>query len=308
MSSVAVPHRSARAHMQYRRRRLMAIGQWESPLVDAAPVRAHVRALGEAGMSQPALVRRLNLPPSALKNLMYGANGRPPGQKVLRETAQAVLAYWPVMDDLPDTALIDVTGTLRRVQALETLGWSKPEQAAEVGLLRQNFKACLRRPVVSVRFARRVAGLYDRLWTQMPEDRGVPEYVADRVRRNAVKQEFHGPLAWDDDTIDDPKAGPVADVVGPVVTEGGNVADRWLLGESVSLGRADRRKVLQHLFEWTNDTTVEIADRLEMTPSAAERQWERIKEKAALEGQRVWRRVYVPRERDLRQNEMGEAA
>jgi hypothetical protein len=294
--------------MQNRRRRLMAIGQWQSPFVDAAPVRAHVHALREAGMSQPALIRRLNLPDSALKNLMYGANGKPPGQQVLRETAEAVLSYWPTMQDLPDSALIDVTGTRRRVQALETLGWSKPQQAEQIGLLPQNFKACLRSRTVSARFARRVAALYDRLWTQRPEDHGVPVHVADRIRRHAAQHQFRGPLAWDDDTIDDPKAEPLTDVVEKVATEGGNVADRWLLGESVILGREERRQVLQHLFEWTNDTTAEIADRLDMTPSAAERQWERIKEKAAAEGRRVWRRAYIPRERDLSQNQMEEAA
>ncbi len=37
--------------------------------------------------------------------------------------------------------------------------------------------------------------------------------------------------------------------------------------------------------------------------------WTRIKKQARDEGRREpWRRVYIPRERDLKQNEMGEAA
>lgn len=259
-------------------------------------------------MSLPALSRRLNLVDGAFKNLMYGANGRPPGSTVSRETAEAVMGYWPTLEDFPDTASIDPTGTRRRVQALETLGWSRPQIADVVGMSKSNFKTCLRSEKVSARLARRVAAVYDRLWKQRPEDHGVQPYVAERVRRHAAQNGFTGPLAWDDDTIDDPKAEPQTDVAEPVVTEGGNLAARWLAGESVALGREDRREVLQHLFEWTNDTTAEIAARLDMTPEAAERQWHRMQEKAAADSRRLWRRVYVPRDRALKQNEMGEAA
>ncbi|MFF7527297.1 hypothetical protein [Streptomyces pseudovenezuelae] len=308
MSALSETQRAARRYTQNRRRRAKAIGQWQDPQVDAAPVRAHVLALREVGMSEEAIIRQLGLPESSLRNLMRGSNGRPPGKTVYRETAEAVLAYWPVLDDFPDAALIDPTGTHRRVQALETLGWSRTRMAFEVGISESNFKTRLRSRTVSARFARRVARMYDRLWRLRPEDHGVIPYVAERVRERATQQGFQGPLAWDDDTIDDPKAQPMTDVVEPVPSEGGNLAARWLAGEAVVLGMADRREVLAHLFEWTNQTTVEIAEQLEITPAAAERQWERMKERAAAEGRRLWRRVYVPRERDLTKNEMGEAA
>jgi hypothetical protein len=295
-------------YMQNRRRHLKATGRWKPRYVDAAPVRAHVQALLAAGMSQPALARRLNLPETAFKYLLRGDTGRPPGRVVSRETAEAVLGYWPVLKDFPDTASIDPTGTRRRVQALETLGWSKPRMAAELGMMEENFKACLRRRTVSARFARKVAALYDQLWTVRPEDRGVQQWVADRVRRRAAANGFHGPLAWDDDTIDDPAATPAADALEPIESDGENLANRWLMGESVILGPKDRKEVLAHLYEWTNLTKAEIAEKLGMTPEAAERQWHRIKEKAQAEGRRVWRRVYVPRERTMNQDEMGEAA
>lgn len=297
--------RAARQHMQRRRRRLIALGEWQSPYVDAAPVRAHIWALRQAGMSEAVLVRRLGLATSAVDNVMRGSMGRPPGQTVLRTTAEAILSFWPTLADFPDTARIDVTGTLRRVQALETLGFSKPWMAARIGYLPQNLKTCLRSKIVSARLARRVAALYDQFWMDCPENHGAQGYVADRVRRNAATQGFHGPLAWDDDMIDDPAAQPITDVSAVVSSEGGNLADRWLMGESVILRREDRRKVLAHLFEWTGQTVEEIAARLEMSPEAADRTWHRIKEKAAGEGRRVWRRVYVP---GMKQNDMEEAA
>ena len=309
MSTTTDSHRAARRHMQRRRRHLQATGQWQSPDVEAEPVRAHVRALRDAGMSEPALEARLNLPGNAFKNLMRGANGRPPGKTVRRETAEVVLAYWPTLQDFPDTASIDATGTRRRTEALAVLGWSGSRLAQEIGMGKDNFNTCLRGRRVSARFARRVASLYDRLWSQKPEDHGVPSGIASRIRAAAASSGFYGPLAWDDDTIDDPKAVPVTDAVQPAATEGENVADRWLHGESVVLGSEDRKQVLQHLFEWTNDTPEEIAARLEMSLDAVWQAWTRIKKQARLEGRREpWRRVYVPRERDLKQNEMGEAA
>ncbi|MEV5915782.1 hypothetical protein AB0M00_43730 [Streptomyces chartreusis] len=291
--------------MQNRRRRLQAIGKWQSPYVDAEPVRAHVLAIRGAGMSEAAMVRRLGLPDTALRNLMRGANGRPPGATVLRETADALLGYWPTLQDFPDAARIDPTGTLRRVHALETLGFSKRWMAGRIGYLPQNLKTCLRSSTVSARLARRVAGLYDQFWMDTPESHGVQKHVADRVRRHAASQGYHGPLAWDDDTIDDPGAEPVTDAVEPVATEGGNLAARWLAGEAVILSPAARREVLQYLFEWTNGTPAEIAQRLDTTPEAASRSWERIKAKAAADGRRMWRRVYTPR---IKQNDMEEAA
>jgi len=82
--------------------------------MDAEPVRAHMLALRKAGMSEPAVARRLKLPDTYFNNLMRGSNRRPPGQKVWREVGEAVLAYWPTLQDFPDTASIDPTGTLRR--------------------------------------------------------------------------------------------------------------------------------------------------------------------------------------------------
>jgi hypothetical protein len=304
MSGRSASERAASAHRQNRRRRLIAIGQWQTPLVDAEPVRERVRALRDTGLSIAALRRQLNLPDQAFTHLVYSS---PPSQKVLRETAEAVMAFWPTLQDFPDSASIDVTGSRRRVQALATRGWSKTRLAIELGMSEPNFKTCLRGQRVSARFARRVAAMYDRLWNERPEDHGVLGWVADRVRQSAAGDGFPGPLAWDDDTIDDPQAVPVTDAVEPVATDGGNVAARWLMGESVILGAEDRKEVLAHLYEWTNHTNAEIAEQLGMTPGAAEQQWNRMKRQARTEGRQLWRRVYVPRERNLKQNEMEEA-
>ncbi|MEW1565773.1 hypothetical protein AB0454_22640 [Streptomyces sp. NPDC093509] len=309
MTTPTAAERTARRYLQNKRRRLQAIGEWQSPYVDAEPVRQHVWAIRAAGMSEKALERRFNLPEGAFKNLIRGANGKPPGSKVLRTTADTVLAYWPTLQDFPDTASIDPTGTRRRAHALQALGWPNLWMAEDLGMRPSNFRTCLRTETVSARFARKIAALYDRLWNQNPEDHGVPAHAAARTRRHAEANGYLGPMAWDDDTIDDPKAMPQTDALEPVVTEGENVADRWLMGESVLLSPQDRRQVVQHLFEWTNDTPEEIAARLEMSLDAVWQTWTRLKKKARDEGRaEPWRRVYVPRERSLKQDDMEEVA
>ena len=303
---MTVEQRQAYARWDRNRRILRAQGQWE-PLVNARPVRERIWAMNAAGMPTTAIEEKLKLPVDALNGVVYKRGGKF-RQQVRRETAEAVMAYWPTLEDYPAHCLIDATGTRRRVQALITLGWTQVFLRERIGVSRQAFHRALTNSRVTAELARQVVALYDEFWARRPYPTEVPPVAADNARHQATTAGFMGPLAWDDDTIDDPNAMPQTDAPRPVVSDGTNLADRWLHGESVILSAADRKQVLAHLYEWTNDTTDEIAAKLEMTPAAAQRQWERIKEKAELEGRRVWRRVYVPRERTLNQNEMGEAA
>lgn len=308
MSTRTASRRAASAHMQARRRRLKALGQWQ-PYVDAEPVREHLRKVNAEGMPFRAISERLGLPhDSSLQHLMWGRGQWGPGEKVKRETAELILAYWPSLDDFPEHAMIDATGSHRRIQALAVRGWSRNSVARHIGMRQDNFRDAIKQGRVTARLARRVAAAYDELWDQDPLEHGISLNSVSRTRGAAQRAGWCGPLAWDDDRIDDPFAMPQTDAAMPVVTEGGNVAARWLMGEAVILGREDRREVLRHLFEWTNDTPEEIAARLDMSPEAASRTWERIKAAAAADGRRLWRRVYVPRERTLKRHEMGEAA
>jgi hypothetical protein len=310
MSTQTDSQRKARAHNSRRNRRLKGMGLWQDPYVPSEPVRQHLHKIHEqTGMPFYAISQKIGLPhESSLQNLLWGKGGSGPSKTVSRETAELVMAYWPSMDDLPPTTLIDATGTRRRVEALAVRGWSRNWVARQIGMTQDAFRKATGRAQVTVGLARLVAAAYDEWWDQDPLDHGYALNPVAITRAGARRAGWHGPLAWDDDTIDNPSAMPVTDALQPSVTEGGDVAARWLMGESVVLDRTARREVLAHLFEWTNDTTAEIAARLEMTPEAADRQWHRMKERAAAEGRRLWRRVYVPRERNMNQTEMEEAA
>lgn len=265
-----------------------------SPPIPADAVRRHVLHLMASGRTAAGIAREADVSPTTVWGI-HGGNPRP----ILQSTAAKLLAIRPAVDD---RAVVDATGAIRRLRALVAIGHSQETLAAELdcAYTRVSDLTHGRFPQITAALDRDIRSAYERLWmTVGPSLHG---------RTRAKRYGWHGPLAWDDETIDDPAALPQTDAAVPIVTEGGNLADRWLHGESVVLDRASRREVLQHLFEWTNDTTAEIAERLEMTPAAAERQWERMKERAATEGRRLWRRAYVPRERDLTQNEMEEAA
>ncbi|MET7713732.1 hypothetical protein [Streptomyces sp. NPDC005407] len=300
--------RAAYTRWQKKRRWLVSSGQWQ-PFVDAEPVRQHLRRINAAGMPFMAISERLGLAQnSSLQHLMWGRGAYGPGQQVRTETADLVLAYWPTLDDFPDAARIDATGTRRRVQALVALGWPRHWMAEQVGVREDYFRKVCGRDRVTARVARQVAVLYDAWWDQDPLEHGLLVQSVSRVRADAVRAGFHSPLAWDDDTIDDPDAVPLTDALEPAPTQGVNVADRFLMGESVVLDRAARLEVLGHLMEWTNDTVKDIAARLEMSEDAVEQAWSRIKRRAKKQGGKVpWRRAYIPR-RELKRDEVESAA
>jgi hypothetical protein len=300
----------ASARWQARRRRLISLGQWE-PLVDAEPVREHLRQINAAGMPYRAICERLGLAhESSLQHLMWGRGEHGPGRQVRRETAELVLSYWPPLDDFPDASRIDATGTRRRIQALAVRGWPRHMMAERIGMDVSNFRKAVQRDRITARLVRQVAEVYDAWWDQDPLEHGVPLRAVARVRADAARQGFRSALAWDDDTIDDPAAVPQTDAASAGYTEGEDVAARFLMGESVVLDRAGRREVIAHLMEWTQNTPEEIGERLDMTAEAVSRAWERIKRKARDEGRKEpWRRVYVPlRDTDLTQDELRSAA
>lgn len=103
--------------------------------------------------------------------------------------------------------IVSETGTIRRLQALCAIGWTQGEIGARLGVTRSRVSNIIRRNArygVTRATARRVAAVYDELSMTVRVGR-----EATRMRRFAVSKGWAPPLAWDDDTIDDPKARPV---------------------------------------------------------------------------------------------------
>lgn len=257
---------------------------------------AHLRRLVKSGRSLQGIADETGV---CRKTVAYvhAGNGRP----IRATTAGKLLRARSVQDP---KAMVDASGTVRRLRALVVMGHSQKTLAAEmpcaftaVSMLTHGVRS-----QVTTATDQAVRSMYGRLsMVQGPSRHG---------QKLAARYGWHGPLAWDDDTIDDPAAVPQTDAPEAGFTEGDNVVDRWLLGESVVLDQANRRAVLAHLMEWSPDDVKDIAERLGMSLHAVEKAWERIKGDARNEGRAVpWRRRYVPlREKNMTRYDMRSAA
>lgn len=185
-----------------RRRKQIAYGRWEPANVPADAARAHILNLRELGIGYRRVISISGLHMSTVQRIIRGAEWCHP------DTERAILSI-PMTVPLADGARIDSTGARRRVQALATNGWSIVKIGAEVGVSAQSLWAIIGGGPITVENARKIRVAYDRLWDHEP-DAHTPSQrsIRNRTRNWARDRGFHPPLAWDDDTIDDPAAEP----------------------------------------------------------------------------------------------------
>lgn len=189
-----------------------------SDLVDAQPARDHLRALMASGMGPKTIAAKHQLGHGSLSAILYGNHPsnpghpehRPPRRRITRDLERRILA---VRVDLADGARLDGTGTRRRLQALVAIGWSQTRLAREIGWTITNFNSLIhgRHDQVHAATAKTVADLYNRLWNTTPA--AANRYQAagiTRARNVAAQYGWAPPMAWDDDTIDNPDAIPDA--------------------------------------------------------------------------------------------------
>ncbi len=256
------PCTEANREQEAARARYKAYGQW-NPYVDAEPAREHVRALMAAGMGWKRIADKAGVSTGGLSKLMYGASERRPSRRIRQYTEQRILA---IAVDVADGARVDATGTRRRLQALVAQGWTQTRLAELVGISPANFGHLIHaHGAVNARTARTVRDLYDQLWKADPAH-GANGYVRggiSKAKACARRRGWVGPLAWDDDTIDDPNAAPDlgsdADVVDAVAQRRRAEGDR-----TVRLTRAQQRAAVRDLLEAGHNRT-QIAAALGMS-------------------------------------------
>lgn len=192
------------------RNRRIAAGTWQ-PFTDAQPVRDHLAALAAAGIGTRRVAELAGINRKTVLSLLNGRRGNPPGTRIRRETADAILAVEPGPAEIAPKAIVDGTGTARRIQGLCCIGWSLNQQARRIGWLVSNYALVAKGHPVTAATARLIAGLYDQL-SMTP---AAPGYSSTRARKFAAGKGWAPPLAWDDDTIDDPRARPDGSVNQP---------------------------------------------------------------------------------------------
>lgn len=189
--------------------RLIAYGRWQ-PYVDAEPVRAHIRMLATYGIGIQRTRVLAGMSNGCMSRLLYGrGEQRGPSKRIRTETADRVLAIRPSLDLAAPSALVDGTGTRRRLQGLVAVGWPQIDLARRSGIDRMtvNSQLHLNTPVRAAT-ARTVRDLYEQLWNVDPCTCGVGERWAKEAHELATLKGWVPPAAWDDDYIDSPAATP----------------------------------------------------------------------------------------------------
>lgn len=217
-------------------------------MVDAAPVKRHLEQLRASGVGKRTIAAQAGVSHTVLNRLL-GLDHSRPAQRIRPETAQRLLAVQP--EQLADGAYIDATGTTRRLQALVALGHSQTSIAERMGWTVANLNVLVlgRRTQVTVATAKLIAALYDEL--------AMTPGTSARARSIAQARRWAPPLAWDDDTIDDPAARP----------HGSDASARWMTS------RRDMAAVVEDFTDMRNAgaTFASAAARLGMSEQALER-------------------------------------
>lgn len=152
-----------------------------------------------AGWSPRTVRAMTGLAISTIRHLFLSIDA---GQRIpiQQTTVNAILAS----DGRPTgTGRVPAIGSTRRVQALGVTGWSARDLRDRAGIAVKTTQALRRgiHPDITADTANKVAAAYDELW-DVPGPSGAR---ASTVARNAG---WAPPMAWDDDTMDDPEATP----------------------------------------------------------------------------------------------------
>lgn len=169
-------------------------------------------------------------------------------QRVERETAEALLGTHPNMRGrAPAPRKVDATGTVRRLRALVAIGWTFWAISERAGHAKTWAFGLTQAQTVTPATRDLIARLYDEMWDALPpRGTGREKQAYTRARGIAVRNGWASPLAWDDDTIDDPGAEPAVPSAEELFA---SVVDSAVAGERPVLTPEQRREVITILNE-----------------------------------------------------------
>jgi lambda repressor-like predicted transcriptional regulator len=174
----------------------------------------HYEGLEAQGFNLTGIARAAGLQPVTVHHAIRAQKGpmKKVGEAILRVTPEAILA------SAGDRELVPATGTARRIRGLKRLGWNSPAIAEATGLSCSAIEHAgdLERARVSSRVRKAVKAFYE-------ANKHVQGPSA-RTAKWSAKRHYSKPLAWDDETIEDPRVKPQR-VVG-LWTERDERADR----------------------------------------------------------------------------------
>lgn len=159
--------------------------------VDKGPIVAHVRSLMEQGWAYTTVAHEAGVSHPTVRRMLLDEQ-----RKVRMATARALLSVTPRLGC--SRAATDATGTRRRLEALNWMGWNNEQVSAEAGL--RSLSKILYRNRVSLGTAVAVKEAYERLSDRQGASR--------RAAVVARGRGYAPPMAWDGLDMDDPKVKP----------------------------------------------------------------------------------------------------
>ncbi|KIF02232.1 hypothetical protein PL81_31190 [Streptomyces sp. RSD-27] len=193
------------AYRAYHRNRRLAIknGDW-NPYVDVEPARRHILALYAAGFTTYHITQLAKIDARELMRFVRHAHGRSRKRRIHADVAERILSIRP---ESHTPAIVSALGSIRRTQALATLGWPKSHIATLVGHHPRNF--LIRLNVRHETFTA-VCATYEDLKTRRPKRAEIAQHIAQRTRKDAKARLWVPPTYWNryPDAIDDPHFTP----------------------------------------------------------------------------------------------------
>jgi hypothetical protein len=165
-------------------------------MVDAEPVREHLKRLQEHNKGRGTIAREADVSPSVISSVLYCGRDGKPVKRIRAATADAILA----VTEEP-SHLVPAMGARRRLQALAAIGHPQAQLATRLNKTRAGLSVIMRRATVTAAIDTAVRALYDQLWDQPPVS---TERAA--VRRARCRAEVLGwrvPMEWGDTALDD---------------------------------------------------------------------------------------------------------
>ncbi|NCT90234.1 hypothetical protein GXB85_04600 [Cellulomonas sp. APG4] len=189
---------SASAPAYYKRYRLDVAQGVDRSYVDVTVVRAHLHRLLAAGMTRRGIAIAAGVSPTTVGRVLdghYAACQRAAATRLLAVTPERLLTR-------PDPdGFVPAVGARRRIAALLALGWRHAD-------IEQHMPTRHRSSVVLNQAGQWITRQTHDAVTTAYDALSMRPGPSAATRARAARRGYAPPLAWDDDTIDDPAARP----------------------------------------------------------------------------------------------------
>jgi hypothetical protein len=184
-------------------------GTWTDPFTDAGPSRARLLAWREAGYGWREIAAATGIGEDQVRQIAVGKPSRSAPNRISLDLAARVLDGRLPAARRPPAALLDATGTRRRLQALAVAGWHLRLLQSATGVSRSELGAVRRGDLPTVRAATHeaVRRAYERLSGSTPGDHGRQSKDVVATANRARRAGWVAAGRWGED-IDDPDATP----------------------------------------------------------------------------------------------------